>query len=632
MIQELREYSNNIFFKLLMGVIAITFVLSFGVGGFFGDRKEVVAIVNNEEILLKEYREAYQNRLNSLQQQFGENAEQFAEQLNLRQQVFNQLIDRHLLLTDAAELNLVATDLELQDFIRKQPFFQQNGQFDYNTYETVLSQNRIVRHEYEASLRADILLKKKQHSLGTGLVINDNEVEQTFRRNFEKIEVEYVYFDPNIFIEKISADDAELIEYLQDNPQKFQTLNQFRMEYFTISTEYYQDNVNVREREVRRYYKKYLDNYVTPPEIKARHILLKLVPDAPEDELQEKREKLNKLLAEIKAGSLFEVLAKEHSEDGTSTEGGDLGWFKPGEMVPAFESAAFALEAGQVSKIVQSPFGLHLIKVDERKDEITKSLDDVREEITIILTESRAIKRLEEDLNRLQGLGGEAFTEEAQKFNRDVINAEWFDSNDVIKGLGSATALVSELLSRKLGEMGVWKRNPVLGHVIYRLNETKIPETRLFEDAKEDVYTAVRLEKAKAVAIETAKKVLTQVQAGTTLTKLVKKYGLKTETLSFTANTRFLPNIGDNTEFRKVGLHLNENSSFGLSLDVNRADLIQFKKRSLSEDKALEEKEKVRAQLLKNLQQALLTKELKRLRDSASIEVINPVFGTPGAS
>ena len=92
--------------------------------------------------------------MGALQQQFGENAEQFAEQLNLRQQVFNQLIDRHLLLTDAAELNLVATDLELQDYIRKQPFFQQNGQFDYDTYETVLSQNRIVRHEYEASLRA----------------------------------------------------------------------------------------------------------------------------------------------------------------------------------------------------------------------------------------------------------------------------------------------------------------------------------------------------------------------------------------------------------------------------------------------------------------------------------------------
>ena len=632
MIQELREYSNNIFFKLLMGVIAVTFVLSFGVGGFFGDRKEVVAKVNDQEILLKEYREAYQNRLGALQQQFGENAEQFAEQLNLRQQVFNQLIDRHLLLTDAAELNLVATDLELQDYIRKQPFFQQNGQFDYDTYETVLSQNRIVRHEYEASLRADILLTKKQQLLGTGLVISDNEVEQTFRRNFEKIEVEYVYFDPQVFVEKTTAEDAELRKYLQDNPQNFQTLNKFRMEYFTISADYYQDNVKVREREVRRYYKKYTDNYVTPPEVKARHILLKLVPDAPENEQQEKREQLNKLLAEIKAGSSFEELAKKHSEDGTSAEGGDLGWFKPGEMVPAFESAAFALEAGQVSEIVQSPFGLHLIKVEERKDEITKYLDEAREEITLILAESRAQKRLEEDLDRLAGLAGEAFTDEAQKLNREVLNAEWFDRTEVIPGLGSAAALVPELVSRKAGEMGVWKRNPVLGHVIYRLTETKIPETRLFEDAKEDVFKAVRLEKAKTVALESAKKALTQLEAGTKLNKLVKKHGLKTETLEFTANTRFLPNIGDNTEFRKVGLHLNENSLFGLSIDGNRADLILFKKRSLSEDKALEQKDKVRAQLLQNMRQALLSKELKRLRDSATIEVINPVFGTPGSS
>ena len=284
-----------------MGVIAVTFVLSFGVGGFFGDRKEVVAKVNGQEILLKEYREAYQNRLRALQQQFGENADKFAEQLNLRQQVFNQLVDRYVLLTDAADLNLAATDLELQDFISKQPYFQQNGQFDYNTYETVLSQNRIVRYEYEDSLRSDILLTKKQQFLGTGLVINDNEVEQAFRREFEKIEVDYVYFDPQVFVEKTAVEEVELRRHFKDNPQDFQTLNQFRMEYFTISGDYFQDNVKVREREVRRYYKKYAENYVTPPEVKARHILLKIVPDAPELEQEKKRENLNKLLEEIDA-------------------------------------------------------------------------------------------------------------------------------------------------------------------------------------------------------------------------------------------------------------------------------------------------------------------------------------------
>ncbi|MED5572134.1 MAG: SurA N-terminal domain-containing protein [SAR324 cluster bacterium] len=631
MIQELREYSKNIFFKLLMGVIAITFVLSFGVGSFFGDRKEVVAKVNDQEILLKEYREAYQNRMRAFQEQFGENAEKFAEQLNLRQQVFNQLIDRHLLLTDAAELNLLATDLELQDFISRQSFFQKNGQFDYDTYETVLSQNRIVRHEYEGSLRADLLLAKKQQLLGAGLVISSREVEQAYRMDFEEIEVEYVFFDPQIFIDKTTVNQVDLRNYHQEHPDEFQTLNQFKIEFYTLSADYYKDIVKVREREVRRYYKKNTESYVTPPQIKARHILLKLPPDSPKETLTEKQQQLEKLLTQIKSGASFEELAREHSEDGTAADGGDLGWFKPGEMVPAFETAAFALAAGEVSDIVQSPFGLHLIKVDELKEEITKSLDEARDEITGILAESRAQKRLDEDMDRLSGLAGESFTEEARKLSKEVQISKWFDKSQVIPGLGSASGLVTELLSRKPGEMGVWRRNPILGHVVYRLSQAEEPVTRDFEKAKEDVETAVRLEKARSLALETAKTALTQVEGGENIERLADKLGLKTETLAFTANTRFLPGVGDNTEFRKVGLHLNQNQLFGLSLNENRADLIHFKKRTLAVENADEQKDKVRAQLRQNLQQALLGKELKRLRDSASIEVINPVFRTPGA-
>lgn len=631
MIQELREYSNNLFFKLLMGVIAITFVLSFGVGGFFGDRKEVVAKVNDQEILLKEYREAYQNRMRTFQEQFGENAEKFAEQLNLRQQVFNQLIDRHLLLTDAAELNLLATDLELQDFIRRQAFFQKNGQFDYDTYETVLSQNRIVRHEYEGSLRTDLLLAKKQQLLGTGLVISSTEVEQAYRMNFENIEVEYVFFDPNLFLNKTKVNQVDLRKYHQEHPDEFQTLNQFKIEFYTLSADYYKDIVNVREREVRRYYKKNTESYVTPPQIKARHILLKLPPDSPEETLTEKQQQLEKLLTQIRSGKSFEELAREHSEDGTAADGGDLGWFKPGEMVPAFETAAFALAPGEVSDIVQSPFGLHLIKVDELKEEITKSLDEARDEITGILAESRAQKRIDEDLDRLSGLAGESFTEEALKLSKEVQISKWFDKSQVIPGLGSASGLVTELLSRKPGEMGVWRRNPILGHVVYRLSQVKEPVTRDYDEAKEDVEAAVRLEKARSLALETAKNSLTQVERGENIERLADKLGLKTETLAFTANTRFLPGMGDNTEFRKVGLHLNQNQLFGLSLNENRADLIHFKKRTLAVENADEQKDKVRAQLRQNLQQALLSKELKRLRDSASIEVINPVFRTPDA-
>ena len=116
-----------------------------------------------------------------------------------------------------------------------------------------------------------------------------------------------------------------------------------------------------------------------------------------------------------------------------------------------------------------------------------------------------------------------------------------------------------------------------------------------------------------------------------TVVRLSVKLWLKTETSALTANTKFLPGVGNNIEFRRVSFHLNQYQLFGLSLNGNRTDLLNFKKRTLALENADEQKDKVRAQLRQNLQQALLSKELKRLRDSASIEVINPVFRTPGA-
>ena len=171
----------------------------------------------------------------------------------------------------------------------------------------------------------------------------------------------------------------------------------------------------------------------------------------------------------------------------------------------------------------------------------------------------------------------------------------------------------------------------VLGDLVYRLNETKKPETMIFKNAKKDVIADIRSKKSELIAIQTAKDYFSQAKDGALIKELIKKLGLKNESIEFTANMRFLPKIGDNEEFRKVGLNLSKKNKYGLCTKENRAYLIHFKNRTLNKGNN-SQKENIRSKLLENMQQALLIKELKRLRKSASIEILNPLFLNQGSS
>ena len=224
MIQDLRKYTDSFLFKLLLGFISVTFVISFGMGSFFGDRKEVIARVDETEILQRDFQRMYGQQLESLRQRLGENADQIAQQVNLRQQVFQQLIDRQLLLNMAESLNLRATDLEVQEYIRQQPYFQKNGQFDFETYETLLSQNRLPTEDYEESIRLDLLLQKKQQLLTAGIIISEKDVEQRFQLQNEKLEVRTLQLLPQVFLDEVSVSEEQAQQYYQENPERLPAL------------------------------------------------------------------------------------------------------------------------------------------------------------------------------------------------------------------------------------------------------------------------------------------------------------------------------------------------------------------------------------------------------------------------
>jgi len=632
MIQELREYSDSLFFKLLLAFISVTFVISFGVGSFLGDRKEVLAKVDDSEILLKDYQRSYNNQLKNIRQNLGKNAEKFAESVGLRQRVLDQLINQELLLNSAKQQGFLLTDLELQGYIRQQQFFQSNNQFDFNTYKTVLSQNRITLVDYEKSLRKELLLKKFQNVFSGGVLTTDAELDAAYRQENEQTDVQYLNFPADHFLSEVQLSEDALKQYHQGHSLDFQSNPQYRIEYFVLNLDLFTHPDKVKEREIRRYYKRNQTDYGTPPEVKARHILFKNNKDLSQKEKDLKRQQLEELRSKIQNGASFEALAKEFSEDMTAMNGGDLGWFKSGEMVPAFEKAAFALNPGEVSEIVDSPFGMHLIQVDEKKEAQQKDLESVREEIISILAEKRAQKQLDENFNKLDlEMRNQPLQSFADSLNTPLKTTKWFDQYSSVSGLGSSQSLATELGSKEKGDTGILKRNPVQGYVFYRLLEKKAPSPLTFAEARSGVEQALKYEEAKKIAQKRAEDSLVRLQSGEKLDSLAQEYGLELSTLSVTPSNRNLDGIGKNPEFQKAALSLNQNKKFALSLSENRVDLIHFQARKLDTTDQASRKQKILDRLTQTWQQTLITKEIQRLRESSSIDILNPLFKKPQA-
>jgi peptidyl-prolyl cis-trans isomerase D len=630
MIQDLRNYTDSFLFKLLLGFISVTFVISFGVGSFFGDRKEVIARVDETEILQRDFQRMYGQQLESLRQRLGENADQIAQQVNLRQQVFQQLIDRQLLLNMAKSLNLRATDLEVQEYIRQQPYFQKNGQFDFETYETLLSQNRLPTEEYEESVRLDLLLQKKQQLLTAGIIISERDVEQRFQLQNEKLEVRTLQLSPQVFLDEVNVSEKQAQQYYQDNSDEFQTRPRYRLAYFTLGINDLTKLEDVRERAVRRYYERNIEMYTTPPEVRARHILLRLPGDAEDTAKTERREQLQEVRERIVAGADFAEEAEVVSQDMTKEKGGDLGWFKLGEMVPAFEDAAFGLQPGEMSDIVESPFGLHLIKVEERREGGQQPIEDVREEIVAILAEEIAQRELEEARDTFRATFNEkSIGDWASQYGETVQESDWLDSTSISDDLGSVQGLAQQANELQPKDHEVWTRNPLQGYVFYQIQEKQDPQTRPFEEVREIATSQIQEELARELAQQKGEGWLTELQSGLAgLEQIAEKLELEVATISFNASTRFLPKIGDNPEFRKLSLKLDDSNPAAISVYEDRTDLIVFSRRFVDVENSDTARERIRTNLRLELQRAIDAKQIEALRSTAMIEVVDPVFRT----
>ena len=623
MIQQLRNYTQNIIFRIFLFFVAATFVISFGWLAS-DNQKTVVAKVNSEEILFQDYNSAYERRLEQLRQTFGENAETLASQLNLEQTVLNSLISRKILLQNAKQQGIVISDSEVIDQLKTISFFQEDGRFSAEVYERLLKQNRLTPEAYESSLREDLILQKYQSLTVARRLSTQEEASRIYDYEQKVVSVQYLEFPIAKFLDQVVVDEEELKKFYEQKVADFMSPKKYKIEYLTFGLNDLPEQTEPSDRMIKRYYDKNTDEFATQEQVNARHILMKVPANTSNEERDAKRQKLEEVLQKAKTGESFEELAKQYSEDLSAMNGGDLGWFESDEMEATFVDAAFALKEGEVSEIVETGFGLHIIKLEGKRPAQQQTLEQVKDEIRQRLIETRqetklgqSIQDIEKQLNDKKTL-----SEVASSLNLETQETDYFTEGETIQGIGSVDQLMVELDGKLKDETGQLFRNPVQGHLFFKVVDIQEPKPLSLEEVREQVEQEFRQSEAVKLAQSEANSLLNNLKEGTNWEDL-QSIGSPQMT-EVRLQTPQIPGIGNSQSFQANALALSEANLFASARAADSFYLMRFMSSEIEQEGKSQKLESIHQRLTYTWNNIIFEREIQRLRAKANIEILNP--------
>lgn len=625
MLKFIRNNKAANWVKVLFGVLTAVFIF-WGVGiGLGGTQAQYVADVNGELIEDIEFQRAYRN-LDRIYREIYKSNPAMMEGLDLRGQAVEQLVRVTLLRQEAERLGLGVADSEVRDTIAADTNFQVDGRFDKDRYLRVLRLNLLTPGQYEDSQRREILVEKVATLVGGGVRVSTAEARDNFLRTNEKINLSYVALDAADFSEGIEVSDAEAETYFKDHAEEFRQPDRVRLDYVLFPTTSFEEGASVTDAEIQAYYDANKSTFEEPEQVRARHILIRVPNDGDDAAKAAARAKVEGLLTRVKAGEDFSELAKSNSEDESNApRGGDLGFFPRGRMVPPFEDAAFALQPGETSGIVETGFGLHLIKVEERRAAGARPFADVKGEIDEKLRREAGKKAAEKAANdaRDKANGGTSLQDLASAAGQTVRSTAPVGRGETIPGLNGSTTLIDAALPLAAGELG-----PVTftadGYFVFRVSDkvaSHLPELNAVADKVRD---AVRLEKAGAKAKERAEELRAKI-AGSSLQQVAEAEKLEVkETGPLARSGGWLPGLGVSTELKEAGFALTADAPVAPAVySVGSKQIVAaLKERITPADEEFEtQKDDLVRQLETVRRNEVMTNFFEELKSRASIEM-----------
>jgi peptidyl-prolyl cis-trans isomerase D len=501
-----------------------------------------VAAVGSQTITAKEFQNAYRNYLNSIQ---GQISPEMLKAFRFERQIVDSLVTRRVMSEEARRLGLSVSAAEIEQKILENPVFREGGNFiGLDRYQSLLQQNNMTVADFETSVRDDILLQKLRSFLTAGVSVSDSEVEEEYRRRNEKAKLDYFVIDPAMLEGQITATDQDQRDYYEKNKAKYNVPEKRQAKYILLDTIKMRAQLTASDDALRQYYTEHADEYRIDDKISAQHILFKTQGKTPQ-ETEQIRQTARGVLQLAKGGADFAKLAKEFSQDVSAANGGDLGTFGPGQMVPEFERAAFSLAPGAISDLVQTEFGFHIIKVNEKTPGRSRPFEEVKEAIRPIVLQRQAEQNAADQIQKIavELINNKDLDAVAQKFGADVKDTPLVENGASIPELGNASEFVRQMFTLSKGAIG-GAVTVDRGQAIPMLTEIVEAHPATFEEAQTQVLTDVRSEKARQLATDKANQVQELLKSGKDLQTAAKAVAAQIKTSDLVTRGATLPEFG----------------------------------------------------------------------------------------
>ncbi len=546
MLQLLRNKAQSFLVQALVLIIALVFIF-WGVGTNMMNDRDAAITVNKEEISFQEFQRAYDQTLANYQKQFGESlSEELLKGLGIKQQIINQLTQTALIRQGANTMGIKATPSEIQAVIQQMPPFQQNGAFSLDNYKATLTANRLSPNKFEASIGRDLLAEKGITFIGNfATITTDAEINELYQRDKETVTVKVVKISPELFKDQITIDPLALAAWFETAKDNYMTERQIKLKYLAFPYKDQTGAITVTDDQIKAEYEKNKEAYQIPEQRQARHILLTIDEDSSAATKAAKLEKAEEILARIRMGEDFAAMATTYSEDQTKTQGGDLGTFPRGRMVPEFDDAVFSMQPDTVSEVITTQFGYHIIKLDKIQPAVTKPLEEVRASIVEKLQTEQArlvafnmANKAYEDIISAGSLQAYA----KQNTDQTVVATDFFSRTDPPASLDNDPKFLNTLFTLKQGELSSLVETPS-GYFILFAEEVKEPAPPQLEAVKEQAVKDYKLAQAGKMAQDKATELLTKVKAGADLETVAKEAKLQAQTTGSLRRNNSIPDL-----------------------------------------------------------------------------------------